>query len=479
MDRKEFIERVASKVSAEPKEVEQVFQKFLDLTITSLRDGEKVFLSNFGTFNPKITKATKKFSPLLNREIEIPEKFTINFSPSARLAEEINSRYREEKPKVIKEAKEREIEKKITIMPPQSEEEFSEEEKISDEISKLEKEKTEVSADKKAGDEVSLTAELLDIFSNVDQEMKSAKGDEKTTEPTPEYQKQTELKEEVSEMPEMNLNEEKPKFTYGEDLTSPSTSGTYKASTPTSSTTDAPYMKSTKDSSGALWVTLIILLLGIIGVGIYWALSSDVTDTKKEPVVSSTKETSPPVIVEKQIPKSGKKEIIIAPEEFASLPSDTLVKQKQSILVEEPVTGKEQRETQKHEVEKSKVSITEQKPVVIVGEKQPSLTTLEKRKPVLRKQTYVSKPPKVSVTSSQGDYYIQVNSYSQKKFADAFARDLRNKGYRAFVESADVPNYGKVYRVKVGFYLDEDSASKDYHSLRLLLKKEDIYVDRR
>ncbi len=150
------------------------------------------------------------------------------------------------------------------------------------------------------------------------------------------------------------------------------------------------------------------------------------------------------------------------------------LKNKTPLLVEEP--RKESQPSEQKQIVPPVLKETEVKTL------QPSVTTVtpKKQKPITRKvsskTTMTSKTPSAT---SQGDYFIQVNSYSEKRFADAFAKDLRNKGYRAFVESADHPNLGKVYRVKVGFYADEDAAAKDYHSLRLLLKKEDIYVDRR
>lgn len=474
MDRKEFLERVSSKTGAELKEVEQVFQKFLELTTTALRDGEKVSLAGFGTFFPKITKAVKKFSAILNREIEIPEKFTVAFSSASKIADEINIKYKDEKPKVIKEAVEREIEKRVPIMPPEQEEDFSKAEKLLEEISKLEE--SEVSSSElKSDEEVSLSSELLEALKETEPFQEEKKSEEEV--PPPEFPKQEKEKKEVSTMPEMNLNQEKPKFTYGEDLSTPTSSGSYQQSFPSSSTSDAPGYRE-KESSGALWVTLIVLLIGIIGIGIYWAVSSDVTETKKEPAVTvPTKETTPPVVVEKK-PKVGKKEIIIAPEEFATIPSDTSLKQQTPLLVEE--TKKET-----PAIEKKQTVPPVQKTPEVITEKQslqPTITSVtpKKQKPISRRvTTKTTTVSKSSLVSTQGDYFIQVNSYTEKRFADNFARELRNKGYRAFVESADHPNLGKVYRVKVGFYNDEDAAAKDYHSLRLILKKEDIYVDRR
>jgi nucleoid DNA-binding protein/cell division septation protein DedD len=470
MDRKEFLEKVASKIGADVKEVEQVFQKFIDSVTTALRDGEKVNLASFGTFSPKITRATKKFSALLNREIEIPEKFTISFSPASKVAEEINLKYRDEKPTVIQEASEREIEKKVSIMTP-DQEEISKTEKSMEESLQKEEKISEEKFEEESEKDVSLSAELLEALKEVEERLQE---EEKSEEPhfVPEAKETKEEKEEVSQMPEMNLNQDKPKYTFGEDLTSqPIGSGSYQAPYSTSGAGPSP-SSSTKEGSGVLWVTLIILLIGIIGVGIYWALSSDVTETKKEPVVELKKETTPPVVIQKQPPTSGKKQIIIAPEEYSSIPSDTSIKQKTSMIVEETTPPKK-------EVEKQKPEVSE-KTTIVKSETKPTVTTVtESVKPIQRKKITTAKVVKKPIVSSQGDYFIQVNSYTEKRFADAFAKDLRNKGYRAFVEASEVPGVGKMYRVKVGFYLDEDAAAKDYHNLRLLLKKEDIFVDRR
>jgi len=363
--------------------------------------------------------------------------FTNSFSPASKVAEEINAKYKDEKPSVIKEATEREIEKKVTIMPPEKEEEISKADKFMEEISKLEKEESEGKVEEVPAEDVSLSAELLEVLKEVEEKLQEKEAVEVQAS-TSEAKETKEKKEEVSQMPDMNLNQDKPKFTFGEDLTTqPIGSGSYQPPSSTSGSGPSP-SSSSKEGSGTLWVTLIILLIGIIGVGIYWALSSNVTQTKsvvekKEQLVEMKKESTPPVIVQKQ-----------------------------------PVTQEA----------KPQVNVQSPQETTTTPKVETKLTIAQKTKPVQRKRIVEKVTPETTV-SSQGDYFIQVNSYSEKRFADAFAKDLRNKGYRAFVEATDVPGFGKMYRVKVGFYLDEDAAAKDYHSLRLLLKKEDIFVNRR
>ncbi len=477
MDKKKFVEIISNKTGSTPQEVDSILNLLFEKIKSALSDGEKVFISNFGTFTPKISKATKKFSALLNREIEIPEKFRISFSPSSNVSEDINVKFKDEKPKILKEAAEREIEKRVTIMPPEKEEQIEKEkEETTEGEEKLEKEFVETGSEA-----LSLSDELLEALKLAEQKVQEVETHKEVQEEVQKTSETLKEKEEASEMPEMNLNQDKPKFTYGEDLVggAPLGSGTYQPRTGTGGTSSSPISggQSTRESSSALWVTLIILLLGIIGVGIYWALSTDVTETKKEPVVTQQKEISPPVVVERQPSKPGGKQIIIAPEEYTfATPSDTDIKEKTSMIVEEPVTPG----TKEKEVKQQTTQVT--KPPVIVQEEKKitgTITPQEKTKPIQRKRVLSTTGTTTSKVSSQGDFYIQVNSYSVKKFADAFAKELRNKGFRAFVESADVPGVGTLYRVKVGYYADEDAAAKDYHNLRLTLKKEDIFVNRR
>lgn len=471
MGKKNFVEIVSNKTGSTQQEVDSILNLFFEKIKSALSDGEKVFISNFGTFTPKIFKATKKFSALLNREIEIPEKFRISFSPSSIVSEDINEKFKDEKSKILKEAAEREIEKRVTIMPPEKEERIEKEkEKITEGEEKLEKGMVETGAE-----ELSLSDELLEALSAAEQKVKEVEAQEKIQDEFQRVTKTTKEKEEASEMPEMNLNQDKPKFTYGENLVggTPIGSGTYQPRTETGGSSGSSISggQRTRESSSALWVTLIILLLGIIGVGIYWALSTDVTETKKEPVVTQQKEISPPVVVEKQPTKPESKQIIIAPEEYVSTaPSDTVIKEKTSLIVEEPKS-----------TETKKITGVTKPPVVLKEEEKitENKMSIVKTKPIQRKSVVSSTGTSGSKVSSQGDYFIQVNSYSVKKFADAFAKELRNKGYRAFVEPAEVSGMGTIYRLKVGYYIDEDAAAKDYHNLRLQLKKEDIFVNRR
>jgi len=51
---------------------------------------------------------------------------------------------------------------------------------------------------------------------------------------------------------------------------------------------------------------------------------------------------------------------------------------------------------------------------------------------------------------SEGEYTLQVISYDQAAPANDFADALRARGHEAFVVSADVPDRGRYYRVRIG-----------------------------
>ena len=486
MDRDKFLEKVSQKSDAAIGDIEEVLQKFLELVTFKLRDGEKIHLDKFGTFAPRISKATKKFSALLNREIEIPERFKVSFIPSKRLADDINFTYRSEQPKILQKGSERIIEKKVEIMSTQNndtekelnqEERISAEEKTSDEekilkeleerISKIEREEgelqSEIEHEELTSDELELRDELLSFLSIEEKGEQSKEGVEVESK-TP---KETQEKEEASTMPEMNLNQGK-KFVYAEEDSAAYSSGSYSPRQTKESTQEsAPQNYSKKESSPALWITLVILLLGIIGLGIYWALSVDVTKTKTEkqqPIVEKSIEETPPVIVEKKPIPGDKKQIIIAPEEFAGETNEIQLKEKMNLLKEEPTPLTEKKQDAKQ--------LTVQLPITTENK--------ERVKPIQRRTiTTKAKSEKLTKASSSGNIFIQVNSYREERFAKAAALELKNKGYRSFIESADVPGIGRVYRVRVGYYNDDDAAAKDYHALRLLLKNDKIYVDRR
>ncbi len=63
----------------------------------------------------------------------------------------------------------------------------------------------------------------------------------------------------------------------------------------------------------------------------------------------------------------------------------------------------------------------------------------------------------------EGEFTLQIVSYDAPAPAQAFASSLRAKGHEAFVTSADVPDRGRYYRVRIGPFATRDRAAAYRH----------------
>jgi len=61
----------------------------------------------------------------------------------------------------------------------------------------------------------------------------------------------------------------------------------------------------------------------------------------------------------------------------------------------------------------------------------------------------------------EGKYTLQVISYTSPEEAEAFAETLRSRGHEAFVVSADIPDRGTHWRVRIGPF-DSKREVEDY-----------------
>jgi len=75
--------------------------------------------------------------------------------------------------------------------------------------------------------------------------------------------------------------------------------------------------------------------------------------------------------------------------------------------------------------------------------------------PAAKKETAPVKPaaPKLR-------YTIQIGSYPEKAMADEEARNMKKKGYVAFVVATDLADKGKWFRVRIGSFTNKQSAEK-------------------
>jgi DedD protein len=72
----------------------------------------------------------------------------------------------------------------------------------------------------------------------------------------------------------------------------------------------------------------------------------------------------------------------------------------------------------------------------------------------------ISKPESAEAApvGSEGEYSLQVVSYDSAASAKTFAAGLRAKGHQAYVTSADVPDRGRYYRVRIGPFANKQKA---------------------
>lgn len=64
-------------------------------------------------------------------------------------------------------------------------------------------------------------------------------------------------------------------------------------------------------------------------------------------------------------------------------------------------------------------------------------------------------------------FIVQVASFKRKSMAEALKAKLEQKGYSAYIESADIPDKGVWYRVSLGGFQNRESALKLIDKIKL------------
>lgn len=87
---------------------------------------------------------------------------------------------------------------------------------------------------------------------------------------------------------------------------------------------------------------------------------------------------------------------------------------------------------------------------------QPAKQQAAKPQPQLAKR----EPPDTKPAPSKIRYTIQVGSYPEKAMAEEEARNMKKRGYAAFLVATDIPEKGTWFRVRVGSFANKQSAEK-------------------
>jgi DNA-binding protein HU-beta len=89
MQKTDFIKSVAERASVSQKEAKQVVDAALDIITESLRGGEKVTLTGFGTFEVRQRQEREGVNPQTRQKIKIAATKTPGFSASSTLKEAV------------------------------------------------------------------------------------------------------------------------------------------------------------------------------------------------------------------------------------------------------------------------------------------------------------------------------------------------------------------------------------------------------
>jgi DNA-binding protein HU-beta len=89
MQKTDFVKSVADRANVSQKEAKQVIDAALDIITESLKGGEKVTLTGFGTFEVRQRQEREGVNPQTRQKIKIAATKTPGFSASSTLKEAI------------------------------------------------------------------------------------------------------------------------------------------------------------------------------------------------------------------------------------------------------------------------------------------------------------------------------------------------------------------------------------------------------
>ena len=90
MNKSELIAALAAKAELSKKDAEKVLGAFVDVVTEALKNGDKVQLVGFGTFESKTRPARKARNPRTGEEIKIKASKTASFKVGKALKDSIN-----------------------------------------------------------------------------------------------------------------------------------------------------------------------------------------------------------------------------------------------------------------------------------------------------------------------------------------------------------------------------------------------------
>lgn len=421
MDKSEFLSLLSKRASISYEEARLFYDKFITRFAKAIKSGQNVRISGFGEFRRKIKKGKRVFDPKTGLEKVIPSKVIVGFIPAKIFADKINIRYRNLKSVVVK------------AQPPVVEEKETDEFKLT--FFEAEKKADGVKSEIVFGEYEpivepiqALKAQPEDYLILPEKPILEGKIEAIDVDvPIFDVFQRVDVSEvnwgkDIEELEKVKINFEEvamPEFNLTEEPKQPQGKGEAKKIFDDTQKKEAPAMafeyEEENQKRTGFWVFLLVVFLIFIG-GVVFLLNQY-----------------------GYIHLGGK----------GKEASKVEFKQPEEVIVTTP----------------PEIKPTPEAPA-----------TVEEKKP---EQVVTVKPPKVSKPAPREgrSYIIQVASFQDKKLADAFASNLRSKGYNAFVERAFVEwKGGNWYRVRVGFFDSIERANEVAEKLKRDAKVERVWI---
>lgn len=90
LSRQDVLQRTADRTGIPKHHLEEVLRTVFDVIGESLAEGKTVKLKRFGVFSPRVRRAGTRLHPRTGAAIDVPERHSVGFLPSATLKARLN-----------------------------------------------------------------------------------------------------------------------------------------------------------------------------------------------------------------------------------------------------------------------------------------------------------------------------------------------------------------------------------------------------
>jgi DedD protein len=196
----------------------------------------------------------------------------------------------------------------------------------------------------------------------------------------------------------------------------------------------------------------VVVIIGVFSLGYYMGREQGAN------TASSEKPAALPEVVSQYLPKKEEftfyKTLTEKGEKTVSIelkpkqrPEEAAPSKKENAVPFAESKPKQQETARAPEARAEKTAV---KPAVQQSAKSQHAPAPAPKEPAVAKQT----PP------SKVRYTIQVGSYPEKAMAEEETKNMKKRGYAAFLVATEIPEKGKWYRVRVGSFANKQSAEK-------------------